>query len=347
MSDPPFHQKVLITLGVTLPILLGILLLGVVFKVLLLVLAGALVAISIHALAGRIRKHLPMNETWSKLLAVLLVLGLSTGFGLLVVPRVAEQVAQMRSEFPTTMEQARTQLGSTKVGSMILDQLPEDPTNFISQNAGLVKKSFGVLSATFGILGDVYVILLLALFFVLSPGPYSKGIISLVPRQGRLRASEVLNKVHGALERWIKGKILSMILVAILTALGLWAMGIPMALSLSLVAGVLCFIPNFGPLLSMVPAVLIALTQGPQMALYVVLLYMGIQFVESNFITPKIQKKMVDLPLAMIMIAQVTLGMLTGTLGLILATPIIVIIMELIKLLYVEDVLGGGVEELT
>lgn len=347
MSDRPFHKKVLITLGIALPLLLVILLLGVVFKVLLLVLAGALVAISIHALAGRIRTHLPMNAMWSKLLAVVLVVGLAIGFGALVVPRVSEQLSQMKSELPTTMEQARKKMGNTKVGSFMLEQLPEDPAALVTKNAGVVKKSFGVMSATFGILGDIYVILLLSLFFVLSPAPYSTGIISLVPHTGRLRASEVLGKLHDTLERWIKGKLLSMLLVAILTAIGLWAMGIPMALSLSLIAGVLCFIPNFGPLLSMVPAVLIALTQGPQMALYVVLLYMGIQFVESNFITPQIQKKMVDLPLAMVMIAQLTLGMLTGTLGLILATPVIVIIMQLVKMLYVEDVLGGGVEELT
>ena len=157
----------------------------------------------------------------------------------------------------------------------------------------------------------------------------------------------MLDSVYDTLERWLKGKLLSMLLVAILTALGLWALGIPMALTLSLIAGLLCFIPNFGPLLSMIPAVLIALVQGPQMALYVVLLYVGIQFVESNFITPQIQKKMVDLPLAMIMISQVTLGLLTGTLGLILATPIMLIIMQLVKMLYVQDVLGGGVEERT
>lgn len=83
------------------------------------------------------------------------------------------------------------------------------------------------------------------------------------------------------------------------------------------------------------------------MVLNVILVFTAIQFVEGSFITPKIQERMVNLPLAMIMIAQVTLGMLTGVLGLILATPIIVIIMELVKMLYVEDVLGGVAQEVT
>ena len=345
MNDLPFHRKVLITLGIAIPIVLVILLFGVVFKVLLLVLAGALLAIAIHAVAGRIRSLVPLNDTWSKLLAVMLVLGLVVGLGAFVVPRMIDQLAEMKNALPETFEQAKKQMEGSKVGSLILRQLPDDPKGFVEKNNQLVTKSFGVFSATFGVFGDVFVILLLALFFILSPKPYRIGIVSLVPERGRQRAREVWEKLNSTLERWLKGKLLSMLLVAVLTALGLWLMGIPMALTLSLLAGILCFIPNFGPLLSMVPAVLIALLQGPDMALYVVLLYVGIQFLESNFITPQIQKKMVDLPLAMIMISQITLGMLTGTLGLILATPIVLIIMELVKMLYVEDVLGGGAED--
>lgn len=345
MNDQPFHRKILIALGITLPVVLMILLLGAVFKVLLLILAGVLVAIGISALAGRIHSIMPVVGGWSKLIAVVLFLGLTVGAVALMAPSVAEQFAQLKEDLPSTLENVRSQLEGSRFGSTLVDQLPDDPQAFLERHAGLVKKSFGVFSTTFGVIGDIYVILMLSLYFVLSPDPYRKGIVSLVQKEGRIRMHQVLDKIHLSLENWLKGKLISMALVGILTAIALWIMGIPMALTLSLLAGILCFIPNFGPLLAMVPAVLVASLQGPQMALNVILVYTAIQFVEGSFITPKIQERMVNLPLAMIMIAQVTLGMLTGALGLILATPIIVIILQLVNMLYVEDVLGGGVED--
>ena len=133
---------------------------------------------------------------------------------------------------------------------------------------------------------------------------------------------------------------MSLCLVGMLTALGLWILGVPAPLSLGFVAGVLSFIPNFGPLLSLVPAVIVALPNGPQMVLYVILLYAGIQLVESYFITPLIQHRAVRLPPALILLAQILMGVLFGFLGLLLATPLTAVLLVLIKRLYIEDVLA-------
>jgi predicted PurR-regulated permease PerM len=130
-----------------------------------------------------------------------------------------------------------------------------------------------------------------------------------------------------------------------LELLGLWILGVPLALALGFIAGLLSFVPNFGPLIALIPAVLVGLMEGPSTALYVVILYIVIQAVESNLITPMIQKQMVYLPPAVILIGQVLLGILVGGLGLILATPIIAIAVVLVQLLYVEDVLGDKSSE--
>lgn len=110
---------------------------------------------------------------------------------------------------------------------------------------------------------------------------------------------------------------------------------------LALIAGLLSFVPNFGPIVVMEPTVLVGFMGSPTTALYIVLLYVGVQAVESNLINPLIQKKMIFLPPAMVLIAQVLLGILVGGLGLILATPIITITMVMINMLYVQDVLGA------
>jgi predicted PurR-regulated permease PerM len=131
-----------------------------------------------------------------------------------------------------------------------------------------------------------------------------------------------------------------MLIVTILTAIGLYAMGMPLVLFLSVFAGVMAFIPNFGPIIALIPALLVAMTQSPTTALYVLILYMAVQVIESNLITPFIQREMVALPLAVIIVAQVVLGILVGGLGLILATPIVAIAMVLVRMLYIQDVLA-------
>jgi predicted PurR-regulated permease PerM len=114
----------------------------------------------------------------------------------------------------------------------------------------------------------------------------------------------------------------------------------PLALTLGLLAGLLSFIPNIGPILSFVPAGLLAIPQGFSQVLYVGLLYIGIQTVESYVITPPMQRRMVSLPPALTISAQVILGVLFGFLGLLLATPLAAAVLVLVKMLYLEDVLG-------
>ncbi len=126
-------------------------------------------------------------------------------------------------------------------------------------------------------------------------------------------------------------------IVFILTAIGLAIIGIPIWLVLALMAGLLNFIPNFGPLIAMIPAVLVAFLQGPTTALWVAALYIIVQVAESNFITPTVQHKLIDIPPALVILAQLFIGALTGGWGLVLATPLIVIIIVMVQELYIRN----------
>lgn len=114
----------------------------------------------------------------------------------------------------------------------------------------------------------------------------------------------------------------------------------PLAFTLALIAGILNFVPYIGPLVSAVPAVLLALLQGPQVALYVALLYLGAQTIESYVLTPLVQQRAISLPPALTLSAQTLLGVLLGILGVVLATPLAAITLVVIRKLYVEDALG-------
>lgn len=183
----------------------------------------------------------------------------------------------------------------------------------------------------------MYVVIFLGIFFTVSPQLYTKGIVQLVPKQGRQKADDVLNKLADSLKKWLKGKLFAMLVVFILTSIGLLIIGVPLWLKLALIAGILNFIPNFGPLIAMIPAVLVALLQGPASAGFVAGLYILVQVLESNFITLKVQQKLINIPPALIIIAQLLVGALTGGWGIILATPLMVIVMILVQELYIKN----------
>jgi len=135
------------------------------------------------------------------------------------------------------------------------------------------------------------------------------------------------------------------LVVGIFTAIGLEILGMPMPYALALIAALFSFIPNIGPYLALAPAILIALMQGGNMFIYVLILYFGIQIVESYLITPMIEKKMVHLPPALTLFWMVLLGVVTGILGLIMATPILAALIVIIEELYVKDYLETNKED--
>lgn len=132
-----------------------------------------------------------------------------------------------------------------------------------------------------------------------------------------------------------------MFIVGVLTTLGLWFLSIPMALTLGLLAAILTFIPNIGPIISAIPAILIAITQSPTSAVYVIALYIVIQAVESYVITPLIQGKTIAQPPALVIFSQLIMGLLTGFLGLSLATPLLAALSVIIKRIDVEKDRSG------
>ena len=143
-----------------------------------------------------------------------------------------------------------------------------------------------------------------------------------------------------ALGRWMGGQALDMVLVALVTGLGLWLLGVPLALVLGLIAGLTNIIPVVGPFLSGIPAVLFAMTQGFDLAVWVAVLFVVVQQLEGNLLMPLIQRFAADLPPALTVLAILAFGSLFGFAGVVLATPLLLVSIILVKRIYVEDVLG-------
>lgn len=327
-----FQKKIWITVAIIAFVLILLWVVKATFSVLLLVFAGALIAVFLQALAGLARKYFKSSEKWSIALAVVVTFLLAFGTFWLIGAKIQTQTSELIETIPSTIEAAKGQLNQSSFGKLILERSTSEAAS--SKLTGFGQQFF---TSTFGVLGDLYVILFIGIFFALSPTTYIEGFTVLLPLKAQSKGKEVLLQLGEDLKNWLKGKLFSMVVVGILTAIGLAILGIKLWLVLAIIAGLISFIPNFGPVIAVIPAVLIALLESPETALYVVGLYIFIQFLESNFITPFVQEKMISLPPAMILIVQLLMGTLTGGWGLILATPLAVVVMVLVKKLYLEQ----------
>ncbi|WNW01873.1 AI-2E family transporter [Tenacibaculum sp. HL-MS23] len=317
-------KYVVITVGL-------ILLIQTTFRVFLLVLAGTLIALVFRGISDFIQKKTNWKDGICVAISIITILILFSGLFWLIGAKVQSQTAELMETLPQTIDTAKSKLQDTSIGKTIIEELSSEKTIKKAQDfAG------GFFKSSFGVFGDLYVVLFIGIFFTVSPKIYTKGIVQLMPIRKQNKAKDVLNKLGAQLRNWLKGKLLSMLIVFVLTAIGLAVIGIPLWLVLAFLAGLISFIPNFGPIIALIPAVLLALSQSPEKALIVIGLYMLIQFIESNFITILIQKKLINMPPALIIISQLVMGILTGGWGLVLATPITVIVIVLVQQLYIK-----------
>ncbi|QCW99495.1 AI-2E family transporter [Aggregatimonas sangjinii] len=334
VSEAKFHKRILSSIGLVSAAILLILFVLFGFRIILLVLAGILVAAFFLGIAGFIENKTPLSRNISLLVSVLLVVGILVGSSFLLAPHISEQIVSLKEKLPQATEKTLQDIEQTKLGGLIVQRIENIE---LGANKGQIAKFFGSLFGTFSTL---YIIFFLGMFFMIAPMTYVNGLIKLFPKARRERTEEILLAMGKTLKSWLLGKLLSMLIVGILTGIGLSILGVPLALTLAIFAALISFIPNFGPLIALVPAFLLAFTESPTTALYVAMLYLGVQAIESNVLTPMIQKKMISLPMAMVLIAQIALGLFTGLLGVILAVPLVAAIIVLVKMAYIEDILG-------
>ncbi len=346
-SQASFAKRALINISLVLLVLLLAFVLFYVFDVILLLFGAILVAIFLHGLANISRRYLHLSEGKSVLLvSAILVAALALAVYLLA-PSVAEQVRNLRDELPRSLENVSQYLSNYSWGRLILEQMPSNAEMIEKvNNSNVLSRVGNFFSSTLGALTNIALMLLLSIYLASEPKTYIKGFTKLFPQERRKRVREILYEIGETLSWWLIGKGASMLFIGLLTWIGLYFIGVPLALTLGLIAGLLSFIPNFGPILSAVPAILLAFIDSPTSALYTLALFVGVQLIESNLVTPLIERRTVELPPVLTIVSQLALTILFGAVGLILATPILAVVMVLVQTLYIQDVLGDEPENM-
>ena len=330
-SEHIFVRRTLIVLG-----LAALFFLVWELRILLLMLFGAVVVASIfRAVADMICSYTKLPGSVATGLSIAIVLGTVAGLVALFGTHVGQQLSTLRETLPEAWRALEQRIGD--IG--LADQLDALVATITAPGGGSLS-GFGrtLLSIGSG-LADVVVVLFAGIYLATQPNFYRAGVIKLVPPARRKIAAEAMLESERALRLWLKGQAIAMVVVGTLTGVGLWALDMPSALVLGLMAGLLEFIPFAGPIIAAIPALILALAVSPEMALWVGLLYLAVQQFEGNVLTPLVQQYAVDLPGAVLLFALIGFGSLFGTLGVVLAAPLAVVTMVLVKRLYVIETL--------
>lgn len=340
-SENSYVKKVLLAVGLVCLTLLLLFLVYFTFDVLLLIFAAALLAIFLRGLADVFCRYTNIPEGWAVLVVSVLVVGVLAGAIALLAPDVAVEVRHLREELPKSAAAAANYISQFGWGQALIEQLPslDDVRNNLSAST-LLAGVGGFFTSTVGAVGNFFIVILLSIYLASEPRIYTRGFTNLFPLNRRTRVREIQFAIADTLRWWLIGKVGSMVFIGLLTWIGLSILGVRLALTLGLIAGLLSFIPNFGPIISALPALLLAFIDSPMKAVYVLALFVGVQLIESNLVTPFIERQTVEIPPALTIVFQLALAVLVGGLGLVLATPLLAVFIVLIQMVYVEDVLG-------
>lgn len=335
-----FALRVLIATLVVVSVLLILLLIWYAADLLMLVFAAVLISILLRTFSEFLVQKTRLSHGLALAIVAIALLVLMVGSAWLVTGRLATQMQQFRMLLPQAVQNVRDYMGQYEWGRNAIDSLLRLGDVITTRGGTVISQLLGLASTTLGVIINIVIVFIMGVYLASQPDLYARGLKLLVPARHRLRVGEVLDVIEDALRRWLMGRFGLMIINGLLTAVGLWILGVPLAFTLGLLAGILNFVPNFGPWIAAIPAVLIAFLQGPQQALFVAVLYLVLQSVDGYFLTPLVDRRSVELPPVVTITAQVLLGIAFGFVGILLASPLAAVVMILVKMLYLEDLLG-------
>ena len=258
------------------------------------------------------------------------------GIGWLLEPRVAEQIGQLREKLPAAISQVESSL----------DQrfFPHNPgelqRKIATQTGTLNKMLFPFLENSIAAVAAVIVVLFLSMYIAVQAKLYRAGLIHLIPPRARARGVPVLDELGHLLQKWLSVRFLSMICVGVAKGVGLWLLGIPAAVALGILTGLLDFVPFFGPIAAGAIAAAIGLTISVEKALAVIGLSLVVQQLEGHVLIPLFLRGRLDVPPLVSIVTITTLGVVLGLPGMLIGEPVAAATIFLVRHLYVNPVEG-------
>jgi predicted PurR-regulated permease PerM len=329
MSTAEFCGRVAIVIGVALvPLLIYFL-----FDVILMSIGATLIAILLQLVARPFKKWMNWPKSIalfvSGLIVAILVAGIIYLFGL----RIGTELQDVLNRVNSAQTSIVGSLQRSDIGKMILSHMQ-------AGNLSVTDILTQVFKLSSNFIEGLVVTVISGMYLAAQPALYREGLIKLFPQRWRREANETLHDVAAALELWLIGQLIQMLIIGLLSTLAVWAIGLPSPLALGLIAGGAEFVPYLGPIAAAIPALLVATTVSTPAVLWTLVAYILIHQTEGNLILPLIQRHMVFIPPAVILLGIVAITSLFGFVAILFAAPIAIVLFVLVKKLYVRDRLG-------
>lgn len=291
--------------------------------------AGILAAIAFDALVRGVQHITVRNRQAAAALTLFTILLVISVFFFFWSSAIYNQLVSFFNQIPGSLAELQRQFSEYPLIQGILDRAAGmDYETALAGGAG------GWLTGILTTAGTLLAIFFLGVYIAFEPPIYRHGVLLLFPDRYHGSVNRLLRNVGSYLQWWLVGKLISMAFVGIIATLGMWLLGIPYAILLGLIAAAGTFVPNIGPVLASIPAMLLALSQGPALALYVAAFYLVVEILESYILTPLIERKTVYLPPALTVLTQILLGMWFGVVGVAVAAPLVVVGMVSVNAFY-------------
>lgn len=313
-------------------------------QIVLLVFAAVVLATVLNRVVGLLQRA-RLKRGIAVALTILLLLLLIVGFFALIFPPIIEQVRKLADLLPQSLQRLR--LWFDWIQTVVPQELVDNIRNlqgFTQNLQAWASRFFGNFFAFFnnslGIVLNFLLFLVVTIMFLVDPAPYRRILVFAFPAFYRRRVEEILSECESSLVGWIKGTLFNMLVIGVVSYIGLLILRVPLPLVNALLAGLLEFIPNVGPTLSIIPPVLLAFLDAPWKAVAVIILYLIIQQFESLVLVPMVMKQQVSLLPVFTILAVVVFSSFFGFLGLFLAIPLLIVVQIWIKEALVKDILN-------
>ncbi len=291
-----------------------------------------LVAIAFCGLAEPISRYLKIPHAAAVLVVTLIFVGSIAAPLAFYGKQLWAQFDEIALDIPATLENLKTTIESHPSGRLLEGILGgadfSKAVTPVAQNLGALAAALGTVTsyAIFMLFGGIYL--------AIDPGRYINGLVGFTPVAQRARVRHFLERSGTSLRTWLLTQLLVVVMNGIFSTLGLWAFGVDAAVALGILAGVLSFVPYVGTIAAMVIGALAALTQGAQFAVYALVVLGAVSFVEGYFVTPYIQSRTLSIPPVTLLFSLFAFTVLFGTLGIILAAPLTIVVIVAIETFY-------------
>jgi predicted PurR-regulated permease PerM len=279
---------------------------------------------AINPVVDRLQKY-KVPRAVSALGIFVIIFGLLALLVRLIIPPIANQLVEIAQQLPSLYEIATTRIIDLR------DTLPESVQaniqNFLqslasSLQAGAVSGA-GAISGFFGGFFSLITIFVLTFYMTVQENSIKKMVKGVFPKRHHAYMATVVARVEEKLGAWVRGQLMLSLIIGFAVFVGLAAIGVEYALVLAILAGIMELFPIIGVIIAIIPALFLAFTQSPPLALGVLILYTIIQQLENNLIVPKVMQKAVGLNPMVILVAILIGAKLAGIMGVLLAVPVV------------------------